>query len=154
MTGRANRTRGANAERAVAAYLRDHGWPNARRCLAGDGNQHTDIDGIPGVSVEVKDRANSSWPTWRHQAVTQAHAGDVVVVVRRTRGVTDVGQWEAQITEDVWWDRHYAKCNDRACTFGAHGVDPVYCPRTDLDWVRITVADVVALLTPPPTSKG
>ncbi len=134
MTGAASRNRGANAERAVANYMRQHGWPNARRCLAGDGNQHTDIDGVPGVSIEVKDRASSSWPAWRHQAITQAHPGDTVIVIRRTRGVTDVGQWEAQIR---WID-----VEDHLDDSSLNGTF-VMCPRTGTTWVRTTVADIV-----------
>jgi hypothetical protein len=118
--------------------MRQHGWPNARRCLAGDGNQHTDIDGIPSVSIEVKDRTSSSWPAWRLQAITQAHPGDIVIVIRRTRGVTDVGQWEAQMPlRDWYWitDPH-----DR--TFP----DTVDCSRTSEEWARLTVANIVQLL--------
>lgn len=134
MTGRASRTRGANAERAVAAYMRDNGWPNARRCLAGDGNQHTDIDGIPGVSIEVKDRASSSWPAWRLQATRQAHEGDVLVVVRRFRGMTDPGRWEAHIPLRDWHWIGGGKPRD---------IDTVICPRTEERWVRTTLADIV-----------
>jgi hypothetical protein len=134
VTGRANRNRGANAERAVANYMREHGWPNARRCLAGDGNQHTDIDGIPGVSIEVKDRTSSSWPAWRHQAITQALPGSIVVVVRRVRGVTDVGAWDAQIP---WID-----VEDHLNNSSLNGTF-VMCPRTGTTWVRTAVADIV-----------
>ena len=58
MNGRANRARGARAEVAVVNWLRDHGYPDARRYLAGDGRQPGDIDAIPGVSIEVKDGSN------------------------------------------------------------------------------------------------
>ena len=136
MTGAASRNRGANAERAVAAYMRANGWPNARRCLAGDGAQHTDIDGIPGVSIEVKDRASSSWPAWRMQAITQAHDGDIVIVVRRVRGVTDVGQWDAQIPWWRWW----------AHTRHAAGIKLIDCPRTGRLWANTTFATIVAEL--------
>lgn len=61
-SGRANRRRGADAERQVVNYLREHGYPDARRYLAGDSRQPGDIDAIPGVSIEVKDRARSAWP--------------------------------------------------------------------------------------------
>ena len=95
MNGRANRARGARAEVAVVNWLRDHGYPDARRYLAGDGRQPGDIDAIPGVSIEVKDVAASAWPTWCQQAV-DASGGRIPVVVRRTRGVTDVGEWQAR----------------------------------------------------------
>ena len=50
-SGRANRRRGADAERQVVNYLREHGYPDARRYLAGDSRQPGDIDAIPGVSM-------------------------------------------------------------------------------------------------------
>ncbi len=91
MTGAASRRRGADAERAVVAWLRAHGHPDARRRLAGNG-QAGDIDGIPGLVIEVKDVANSAWPSWCRQAAAEA-GGTPWVVVRRTRGEPDVGQW-------------------------------------------------------------
>lgn len=95
--GAAERRRGADAERAVVAYLRSVGWPDARRYLAGDGRQPGDIDWHPLIVLEVKDCARSAWPTWCRQAVAQAGPGQVPCVVRRTRGVPDVGQWEVRV---------------------------------------------------------
>lgn len=145
MTGAANRRRGARAEVQVVNYLRSMGWINARRYLSGDGRQPGDIDFAAGVCLEVKDRAGSAWPTWRAQCVAEAN-GRIPVVVRRTRGVTDVGQWEAQMLEDDWWDFHLERCNDRACSLGNHLIEPIDCSRTGLDWVRTTFCDVAYLL--------
>lgn len=143
MTGAANRRRGADAERAVVNYLKNNGWPQARRVLAGDGHQHSDIDGIPGVSIEVKDRSSSAWPTWRQQAIEQARPGDTVIVVRRTRGVTNVGQWEAQMPVGAY-------LRLRGCTGSTFGInDTVTCTRTDMAWLRTTFRHVVALLAVP-----
>ena len=92
MSGRMSRNKGANAERAVVNHLRQHGWPDARRYLAGDGRQPGDIDAIPGVSLEVKSQAVYDFPGWLRQAV--AEAGErLPVVVAKPKGVTDVGQW-------------------------------------------------------------
>jgi hypothetical protein len=98
----ANRRRGADAERAVCTWLRLNGWPDARRYLAGDGNQPGDIDFSPGVCLEVKDVASSAWPTWRIQALNEARRGDVVAVVRRTRGEPDVGAWITHMPWEHW----------------------------------------------------
>lgn len=133
----ANRRRGADAERAVVNYLRSMGWDNARRYLAGDGRQPGDIDFAPGVCLEVKDRAGSSWPTWRAQCVAEA-GGRIPVVVRRFRGVTDVGRWEAQIPVPVVED---LMCHTRPTLN-----DVVHCKRTDMAWLRTTFSDVCALL--------
>lgn len=93
----ANRNRGARAEVAVVNYLRANGYPDARRYLAGDGRQPGDIDGWhPLICCEVKDVARSAWPSWCRQAVAEARDGMVPVVVRRTRGVPDVGLWECR----------------------------------------------------------
>lgn len=135
--GRSNRNRGARAEVQVVNYLRSMGWPDARRYLAGDGRQPGDIDFAPGVCIEVRDRASSSWPSWRAQCVAEA-CGRIPVVVRRTRGVTDVGRWEAQmLAGDVL---------DLLGDDTAPIADLVHCPRTGFTWHRTTFADVCALL--------
>lgn len=105
MTGAARRRRGANAERAVVTWLRHNGWPDARRYLAGDGRQPGDIDAIPGVCIEVKDRAESRWPTWLRQAVAEAGPHRIAAVVRRTRGVPDVARWECRWADTNATDR-------------------------------------------------
>ena len=96
------RDRGARAERAVVNYLRANGWPDARRYLAGDGRQPGDVDFHPLVCLEVKDVAKSAWPTWCRQAASEAREGMVPVVVRRTRGVPDAGQWECRVQWAAW----------------------------------------------------
>ena len=103
MTGAASRRRGANAERMVAEYLRTHGWPDARRYLAGDGRQRLlgDIDAVPGVAIEVKDRAQSAWTGWLDEL--ERDNDRVTVVVRRVRGTTDVGRWPAVIGSERQW---------------------------------------------------
>lgn len=93
--GRTSRRRGADAERSVVKHLQALGYPDARRYLSGDGRQPGDIDGVPGLVVEVKDCKKSAWPTWTRQAAEEA-GGREWVVVRRTRGVKDVGAWQAR----------------------------------------------------------
>lgn len=96
------RDRGARAERAVVNYLRQNGWPDARRYLAGDGRQPGDVDFHPLVCLEVKDVAKNAWPSWCRQAASEAREGMLPVVVRRTRGVPDAGQWECRYEEDAF----------------------------------------------------
>ena len=134
MSGAASRTRGANAERAVVNYLKQQGWPQARRVLAGDGHQHSDIECWSGISIEIKDRSSSAWPSWREQAITQARPEDVVVVMRRTRGITDVGRWPAQMPQDdYYW-------------IGGSGLLPFECPRLHTLWVETTFNNICALI--------
>jgi hypothetical protein len=104
----ANRTRGHNAERAVVKYLKANGFPDActtRAKLGHDGaTAPGDIDFHPLVALEVKDVASSSWPSWCRQAAAEARPGMVPVVVRRTRGVTDVGAWPVRAQWRPWLD--------------------------------------------------
>ena len=133
----ANRARGARAEVAVVNWLRGHGCPDARRYLAGDGRQPGDIDAIPGVSIEVKDRKQSAWPTWRELALAEAGPNRIAVVVRRTRGVPDVGLWVTQMPLPMW----------RALQGPDRQVVTAICPRTERRWVIATFADVINLTT-------
>lgn len=97
--GRANRRKGADTERMVAAWLRENGWPDAKRRLAGNG-QAGDIDGVPGVLIECNYVARSSWPSWQRQALAEATPDTrLVVVVRRPYGNPQVGWWPARWVE-------------------------------------------------------
>lgn len=135
--GAANRRRGANAERAVVAWLRANGYPHARRYLAGDGRQPGDVDGVPGVCIEVKDRASSAWPTWRAQVLAEA-GPNIPVVVRRTRGVTDVGLWECEVP--LLWD-HWQATLSHLWLWGC-----TECPRTRMSWVRLPFGELMEAL--------
>lgn len=141
----ANRRRGADAERAVVAYLRANGWPDARRYLAGDGRQPGDIDAWPGVAIEVKDRAGSSWPSWCAQAVAEAGPNRVPVVVRRTRGVPDVGQWETRVRLDDWFELAESAGGTRVANVRV-------CPRSGVEWVVTTFARLCELVREDVTS--
>ena len=103
MTGAASRRRGHNAERAVVRYLREHGYPDAvttRNTGGAGGRQLGDISFHPLVVLEVKDVASSAWPTWLRQAQAAAGHDRIAAVVRRTRGVPDVGRWPTSWSTD------------------------------------------------------
>jgi len=132
--GRASRDRGLRAEQRVVTHLRSEGWEDARRYMAGDGRQPGDIDWQPLVCLEVKDRAGSSWPEWCRQVTKEARPGMVPVVVRRTRGVPDVGQWEIRARWIDWME-----------TFGSP--PPFHAESVEVDgraWLRSTMSDLVA----------
>lgn len=136
MTGAANRRRGATAERTVKNWLKANGYPQARRTFAGDGKQLGDVEFHPSVCLEVKDVAQSAWPSWRQQAVDEC-AGRIPIVVRRTRGVPDVGLWVAQIP----WLQARDLNSDLDLLDGV-----VRCNRTNGLWLTVSFADVISAL--------
>ena len=78
------RNKGASGEREIAALVRDlTGWDVRRRVRQHAGD--SDLEGVPGWSVEVKRRASatrSDIAGWWRQAVTQA-AGALPVLFYR-----------------------------------------------------------------------
>jgi Holliday junction resolvase len=89
------RNKGANAEREMVTWLRAHGYPDARRYLSGDGKQPGDIDGLPGVTVEVKNCAELRIPEWLRQVEAEAAPGSLPVLAVRRPGLVDPGDWWA-----------------------------------------------------------
>lgn len=134
--GRSNRRKGAEAERAVVAYLRANGFPDARRYLAGDSRQPGDIDWHPLICLETKNvKGSSCWPTWCRQAVAACRPGLVPAVVRRTDTYTNVGAWECRYRVHEWVN---------FCGGGRH-----WFPRNYLDidgwrWAQVPFEDLVA----------
>lgn len=92
--GGMSRRKGCRAEVAVVNWLRSHGWPDARRYLSGDGRQPGDVDGVPGVCIEVKDHQAHAIPAWLRQVELEAGPNLPVVVVKE-RGEIDPGRWWA-----------------------------------------------------------
>lgn len=72
----ASKEKGTKAETAVVEYLRGQGFPHAeRRALHGTGDQG-DITGIPGVMLEVKNRASVDLAGWMTEVARQVvHVG-------------------------------------------------------------------------------
>lgn len=94
--------------------------------------------GVHGITIEVKDRTSSSFPAWRQQLLEECAPGDLALLVRRVRGVGDVGAWTAETPLRDW---HWVV--DR------RGIVPPTvhdCPRTGERWVRTTVAEFIDLL--------
>lgn len=138
--GRRNRTHGHETERMVAKWLRANGYPDAattRQKMGRDGNRTPgDISFHPLVILEVKSKAGSSWPSWCRQAAAEAKPGMVPVVVRRTRGVGDVGLWECRYDVAMW--------ATAAHNLHPYGV-PVYIDGRD--WLMTDFAAFVAALS-------
>lgn len=90
--GAMSRRKGAKAEQDAARWLREHVNPDARRYLAGDGNQPGDLDAIPGTCLEVKSCDRWEPQAWLRQAADEA-GGRLPVVWAKPRGVADPGEW-------------------------------------------------------------
>ena len=113
MTGGASpRRKGSAFERDVVGYLREHGFPEAERAYgAGRPEDVGDIDGIPGVTVEVKNHARLALAQWIDEAererVNARQPYGVVVVKRRGKSaassyvVCDLATFTRLIADEV-----------------------------------------------------
>jgi Holliday junction resolvase len=82
MSGRSSVRKGKDGERAVAQLLREQCGLDARRRV----RQHSgdsDITGIPGWSIEVKQQATARLELWWQQAVAQAAPGTLPLLAYR-----------------------------------------------------------------------
>lgn len=95
MSGNRSRNKGARAERAVVDYLRNNGFPYCERRLSGALDDRGDIIGIPGLVIEVKDRATHTFPAYVRQLEEEvANVGcPSGVVIAKRAGSLDVGSW-------------------------------------------------------------
>ena len=103
------KAKGSRAELAVARYMQEAGWPYAERSRAGWTDDRGDIDGAPGIVVEVKDHkkfALSEWMGELEVETANARAITGVLVVKR-RLHTDPGDWYAITRFGDWC--HLAK---------------------------------------------
>lgn len=96
--------KGRAAELAVARWLQQY-WPHAEPTRrSGWSDDRGDIDGIPGVVIEVKNQQRHNIPAWLDELETEianAKASTGVLIVKR-RGSTDPADWYA-ITRFVDW---------------------------------------------------
>lgn len=107
MSGARSRNKGARGEREVKAIAVEHGYPNARRYMAGDGFQPGDLDGGPaGWVIEVKwwDNVTAACREGLRQAIDEAATAGrrwPMVAVRLEGGPT---RWVALVRPVDWLD--------------------------------------------------
>ena len=104
--GRAERDKGARAEREVASLLTKAGFDGRRTAaLQANAGRGADVTGIPGVHLEVKFQEKLSlWAALR-QAEEGAEAGEVpAVVFRKSRE-----PWRVTIPLDYFLFLHAEK---------------------------------------------
>lgn len=95
------RKKGHVAERAVARYFKDNGFPLAitsRLYMGGDGiAQESDIIGVPGASIEVKNRRDLNIGSALLQAAIQGGPNKLPLLIAKPYriGLESVGDWWA-----------------------------------------------------------
>jgi hypothetical protein len=96
--------KGSAAELAVAKWLRKLGWVHAERSRAGWTDDRGDIEGMPGVCIEVKNEKRIDLPGYLRELEVEmknAMAWTGTVIVKR-RGSTNVDDWYAVMPAKVW----------------------------------------------------
>ena len=98
--------KGSAAELRVVKWLRENGWIHAERSRAGWQDDRGDVDGLPGVVVEVKNQKRIDLPGWLDELEVEcrnAKAWTGVLVVKR-RGSTDPDDWYCVMPGYRWID--------------------------------------------------
>ena len=88
----------------MAKWLNRLGWTGAERSRAGFTDDRGDIDGMPGVCIEVKNCKTLSIPAWLRELEVEmknAKAWTGTLIVKR-RGSTDPADWYAIMPASVW----------------------------------------------------
>jgi len=96
--------KGSAAELAVAKWLRKLGWIHAERSRAGWTDDRGDIDGMPGVCIEVKNEKRIDLPGYLRELeveIANAQAWTGTVIVKR-RGSMNVDDWYAVMPAKIW----------------------------------------------------
>ena len=96
--------KGSAAELAVAKWLRKLGWIHAERSRAGFQDDRGDIDGMPGVCIEVKNEKKIDLPGYLRELeveIANAQAWTGTVIVKR-RGSMNVDDWYAVMPAKIW----------------------------------------------------
>lgn len=96
--------KGSAAELAVAKWLRKLGWIHAERSRAGWQDDRGDIDGMPGVCIEVKAEKKIDIPSYLRELEVEmenAKAWTGTVIIKR-RGSTNVDDWYAVMPAKIW----------------------------------------------------
>lgn len=85
--GKLSRDKGKRGEREVAAILRDHKYPGARRGVQYTGGPDSpDVVGLPGFHIEVKRVETFQLYPSLAQSRKDSHKGEVPIVVHRRNG--------------------------------------------------------------------
>jgi hypothetical protein len=100
--GAAPKRKGSTFECQVVNYLRQTGFPQAAKTLAGASADRGDIQGLPGTVLECKAHRTLDLAGWLAEARHEAeNAGQPrFAVVAKRRGVADVA--ESYVVLPLW----------------------------------------------------
>lgn len=99
--GRANRRKGADAERSVARYLNKVGFGGAQRAVRNTHPDPLDLTGIPGTVWSIKNvAATPQVGKWLAEAETARNqqGADLAILVIRRAGKAEPARWWAWIS--------------------------------------------------------
>lgn len=101
MTGSKSRRKGNRAERDVINWLRTRLFPHAER--NGAGLPGSDVSGIHGVTLEIKNHARLDLAGWLNQLTDEMDydGNHIGAVIHKRKAVTDVGQWYATMPTHI-----------------------------------------------------
>ena len=95
--------KGPLAEAQIVGFLRETWFPNAERRVMGGNRDRGDVSGIPGVTIEIKNRAEMQLAEWVDEANREAANGpdgEIGIVWHKRRGKGSPGDW--YVTMDGW----------------------------------------------------
>ena len=96
MSGSRSRNKGARGEREVANILRAAGY-DVNRTNQSDGAHSCDVDGVPGVWIEVKRSKRVNVRAGFRQACNDTDGREPVVIWRDDRG-----EWMVDCRLEAW----------------------------------------------------
>lgn len=101
--GRSSRRKGQVAERALANELSDLLGITLKRRVRNHANE-SDIEGLPGLSVEVKNCATLSVGSWWKQAVRQCKENEWPVLFYKIPRKGFRAVLSMKVLDAFWWD--------------------------------------------------
>lgn len=99
-----SKQKGTAAETAVVNWLIEKGRKHVERRSLNGSNDRGDIAGIPCVVLEVKNHATMKLPEWLRELDAEIinDRANTGVVIHKRRGTTNVGEWYATMTVEIW----------------------------------------------------
>lgn len=100
-----SKQKGTAAETAVVNWLKDKGRKHVERRALSGLLDRGDIAGVPGVVFEVKNHQRMELSAWLKELLVEMEndKADTGVLIHKRKGTTNVGEWYATMTVDIWY---------------------------------------------------